>query len=59
MDWDNKSEQDKIEYIGYLYFQRHAEEDWLDFNSMVSSLEESSESGKEEEEQSDNLGVED
>ena len=39
-----------------FFFNRCGEEDWLDFNSMVCTLEENSEYDKED---SDNLGVED
>tara|TARA_R110000787_G_scaffold90783_3_gene191471 strand:- start:5299 stop:5469 length:171 start_codon:yes stop_codon:yes gene_type:complete len=55
MDWDNKSDQEKTEYMGFLFFNRCGEEDWLDFNSMVCTLEDNLENDKED---SDNLGAE-
>ena len=56
MDWGNMSERDKIEYAGFLFFNRCGEEDWVDFNCMACTLEESSNVIIEED--SEILGVE-
>jgi hypothetical protein len=41
MDWyDTMSTQRRIEYLGFLYFNRSGEEDWVCFNSMYNSFEE-------------------
>ena len=33
-DWDDLPPERKIEVLGHLYFNRHGEDDWIDFNSL-------------------------
>lgn len=38
-DWENLPPERKIEVLGFIYFNRSGEEDWLDYNSLYDESE--------------------